>query len=178
MDDFATLSDPNTAVFVRLLPGPIERVWAYLTESDKRAEWFTSGALPQKVGEPFEMQFKHSTYSPNKAPPPKGYEEMDAKGHTSRNTLLALEPPHRLAFTFGEEKGRTSEVEFRLEAVGDKVRLTLTHSKIPDRKYAIGVSGGWHAHLAILQYRAEGKVPPAFWDLWRETEGVYEKRYA
>ena len=51
------------------------------------------------------------------------------------------------------------------------------HRKIPNRNFAVNVSGGWHSHLAILQYKAEGKVPPAFWDVWRETEGVYEKRY-
>ena len=28
------------------------------------------------------------------------------------------------------------------------------------------------------EYRAEGKVPPAFWDVWRQTDGVYEKHYA
>ena len=57
------------------------------------------------------------------------------------------------------------------------MRLTLTHRKIPDRAYAVNVSGGWHSHLSILQYKAEGKMPPAFWDVWRETEHTYEKRY-
>ena len=45
-----------------------------------------------------------------------------------------------LAFTFGGSKmnpDNISEVEFRLTQEGDpkdnKVRLTLTHSKIPDR---------------------------------------------
>ena len=33
--------------FERLLPGPIERVWAYLTESDKRSLWLASGAMPR-----------------------------------------------------------------------------------------------------------------------------------
>ncbi|WP_234274916.1 hypothetical protein [Billgrantia zhangzhouensis] len=28
--------------FERLLPGPIERVWAFLTESDKRGLWLAS----------------------------------------------------------------------------------------------------------------------------------------
>lgn len=177
MDAFAERLNEHTIQFVRLLPGPIEKVWAYIADDKKRGEWFASGALPAKVGESFEMRFKHSTLSPNQAPPPKGYEEMDAKGHSSRNTLLALEPPHRLAFTFGEEKGRISEVEFLLTQDGDKVRLTLTHSKIPDRGYAVGVSGGWHSHLAMLHYKLEGTEPPAFWDVWRETEGVYEKRY-
>ena len=35
----ATLIEPGTVKMERLLPGPVERVWAYLTESDKRARW-------------------------------------------------------------------------------------------------------------------------------------------
>jgi hypothetical protein len=135
--------------------------------------------MPSKPGEGFEMYFKHSTLSPHQAPPPEKFIEMDKTGHTSRNTLLAIEPPRLLRFTFGAEKnGGVSEVEFRLEEEGDKVRFTLTHSKIPDRAYAVNVSGGWHSHLAILQYKAEGQVPPAFWDIWRQVDGVYDKRYA
>ena len=33
----ATLIEPGTVKMERLLPGPVERVWAYLTESKKRA---------------------------------------------------------------------------------------------------------------------------------------------
>jgi uncharacterized protein YndB with AHSA1/START domain len=97
--------------------------------------------------------------------------------------LLACEPPHRLVFTFGGEKdaSRISEVEFRLEQEGDpkdnKVRFTLTHTKIPDRGYMLGVSGGWHSHLEVLGYRVRGEVPPAFWDIWRKHDGAYEARY-
>jgi uncharacterized protein YndB with AHSA1/START domain len=107
--------------------------------------------------------------------------EMDKAGHRSRNVLLVYEPPHRLVFSFGPDAQADSEVEFLLTQEGDpkdnKVRLTLNHRKIPDRAFAANVSGGWHSHLAILQYKAEGKVPPAFWDVWRKTEGVYDKRY-
>jgi len=181
MDSYATRPDEHTVQFVRILPGPIERIWDYLWDGKKRGEWFASGDMPTRPGESFEMHFKHSTLSPNQAPPPEQFIEMDKTGHDSRNVLLAYEPPHRLAFTFGNEKEFYSEVEFRLDPEGDaknnKVRFTLTHSKIPGRDYAVGVSGGWHAHLAILQDKAEGKVPPAFWDVWRKTEGVYEKRF-
>jgi uncharacterized protein YndB with AHSA1/START domain len=179
MSDFAEKLNDRTIQFVRILPGPIERVWDYLWDSEKRGEWFASGPMPAKVGETFHMQFKHSKLSPHTAEPPEKMREMDRKGHSSTNMLLACEPPRRLAFTFGGEKDpdKISEVEFRLEPQGDKVRLTLTHSKIPDRGIMLGVSGGWHAHLAILQDRAEGKVPPAFWDVWRQFDGVYDKRY-
>lgn len=177
MDNFGERIDAHTVRFERLLPGPVEKIWAYLTDGQKRAEWFAGGALPSKVGETFQLKFKHSDLSPNKAPPPDRFKEMDANGFVSTERLLALEPMRRLAYTFGEENPPPSEVEFALAPEGDKVRLTLTHRKIPDRAYAVNVSGGWHSHLSILQYKAEGKVPPAFWDVWRETEHTYEKRY-
>ena len=182
MSDFATRPDEHTVQFVRILPGPIERIWDYLWDGKKRGEWFASGPMPTKPGMSFEMFFKHSTLSPHQAPPPDKFIEMDKSGHRSRNVLLACEPPHRLVFSFGPDAREDSEVEFLLSQEGDpkdnQVRLTLTHRKIPNRAYAVDVSGGWHSHLAILQYKAEGKVPPAFWDVWRQSEGVYDQRYS
>ena len=179
-EEFGIRVDDTTVRFERLLPGPIERVWAYLADSDKRAEWFTSGALPAKPGESFEMTFHHADYSPHKSPPPPGYENVDREPQKMTSTLLVLEPPHRLAFTFGKPiaDNQYTEVEIRLTPQPDgKIKLTLTHSKLPDRKYALNISGGWHSHLAMLQYKAEGKVPPSIWDVWRQVDGVYDKRY-
>lgn len=184
MSNFAEQLDDRTIRFVRILPGPIERVWDYLYDNEKRGEWFASGPMPHKVGETFNMQFKHSKLSPHQAEPPERMRDMDKNGHNSTNVLLACEPPHRLAFTFGGEKNpdTISEVEFRLEPEGDpkdnKIRLTLTHSKIAERGIKVGVSGGWHSHLDVLEYRARGETPPAFWDVWRKYDGVYDKRYA
>jgi uncharacterized protein YndB with AHSA1/START domain len=183
-NDFAKKLDDHTIQFVRILPGPIEKIWSYLEDSDKRGQWFAKGVLPKNVGDTFEMRFKHSELSPHQAAAPERMKEVDKNGHGSTNRLLAFEPPHRLTFTFGSDTRpeTASRVEFLLSQEGDpkdnRVRLTLTHSKIPDRDYMLGVSGGWHAHLAILQYRAEGKTPPAFWDVWRQYDGVYDKRYA
>ena len=69
MDYFATRPDPHTVEFVRLLPGPIERIWDFIADGKKRGEWFASGDLPEKVGQPFTMRFKHSELSPDQAPP-------------------------------------------------------------------------------------------------------------
>jgi uncharacterized protein YndB with AHSA1/START domain len=177
MENFGQRMDAHTIRFERILPGPVEKIWAYLTDGQKRGEWFAAGALPSKVGETFELRFKHDDLSPNKAPPPERFKEMNENGFRATEKLLALEPMRRLAYTFGNDNPPPSEVEFVLIPEGDKVRLTLTHRKIPDRAYAVNVSGGWHSHLSILQYKAEGNVPPAFWDVWRETEHTYEKRY-
>jgi len=178
MDTYGKLINPQTVVFERLLPGPIERVFEYLWDENKRKLWFTSGAMPTTAGTRFTMRWKHSELSPNQSTPPERMKEMDEKGHSDSMTLLAYEPPTRLAFTFGESKGSDApEVEFLLKPEGDKVRLTLTHSKVPDRAYALGVSGGWHAHLDVLEYRIRNETPPGFWDIWRRHEGVYDKRY-
>jgi uncharacterized protein YndB with AHSA1/START domain len=178
MDAYGKMVDPQTVVFERLLPGPIERVFEYLWNEDKRRLWFTSGAMPAKVGERFTLRWKHSELSPNQSPPPEWAKDMEEKGHSDSMTLLAYEPPTRLAFTFGESKySAAPEVEFLLKPEGDKVRLTLTHRKVPDRGYALGVSGGWHAHLDVLEYRLRDEIPPAFWDIWRRYDGVYDRRY-
>jgi len=112
---------------------------------------------------------------------PPGYENVDREPQKMTSILLALEPPHRLAFTFDKPiaDGQYSEVDIRLTPQADgKIKLTLTHSKLPDRAYALNISGGWHSHLSMLQHRAEDRVPPSIWDIWRQLQGVYDKRYS
>lgn len=181
MSEFGVRVDEATVRFERLLPGPIENVWPYLADSEKRGEWFTSGALPAKVGERFEMRYHHAHYSPHKSPPPPGFEAVDREEQITTSILLALEPPHRIAFSFGNsiEAGQYSEVDIRLTPQADgMVKLTLTHTRLRDRDYALKVSAGWHSHLTMLQYKAEGRVPPSIWDVWRQLNGVYETRYS
>src|SRR5258706_14051851 len=175
MDAYGKMLDPHTVQFVRILPGPIEKIWDYLADGKKRGEWFASGALPAKIGEPFKMRFKHSELSPNKAPPPDKYIEMDKTGHTSTNILLACEPPHLLAFTFGPETrpGESSEVEIGLKEEGDKVRLTLTHRKIPNLGFALSVSGGWPSALAIFADNSNIPLAPVFLHIWRTMGAPY-----
>jgi hypothetical protein len=40
------------------------------------------------------------------------------------------------------------------------------------------VAGGWHPLLAVLVERLNGREPRAFWSIFAETEGAYEKRFA
>ena len=37
-EDFGTLIEPTTLKIERMLPGPIERVWSYLTDNDLRSQ--------------------------------------------------------------------------------------------------------------------------------------------
>lgn len=95
--------------------------------------------------------------------------------------LLAFEPPHRLVFSFGNsiKAGEYSEVDIRLTEQADgMLKLTLVHSRLRDHDHTLKVSVGWHSHLAMLEHRASGTVPPSIWDVWRSLQGVYDKRYS
>ena len=73
MSDFGALVAPGSVRFERTLPGPIERVWAYLTEPDKRARWLAGGDMELEVGGRVELRFKHADLSPLEAPTPERF---------------------------------------------------------------------------------------------------------
>ena len=170
--DYGRLIAPAEVRFERLLPGPIETVWEFLVDSDKRGQWLASGPMELREGGAVELRFRHRDLSPHKAAPPERYREMDEKGHVSRERVLRVEPPRLLEISWGD-----SEVTFELLPEGRNVRLILTHRRLPDRKSMVQTSGGWHTHLYILVERANGRVPPAFWTVFDDIESQYDKRY-
>src|SRR5437762_3029640 len=56
----ATLIEPGTVKMERLLPGPVERVWAYITDSKKRSLWLAAGEFDLRVGGEIRLQFDNS----------------------------------------------------------------------------------------------------------------------
>ncbi|GGA84551.1 SRPBCC family protein [Puia dinghuensis] len=173
MDTMGKMIAPDTLRFERLLPGPIERVWAYLTESDKRGKWFASGEMQLFEGGKATLFFLHKELSPVPGPPPEKFKDMEA-GTSSTGTILKVNAPYLLSFTFEGD----SEVTITLEEKQDKVLLVLTHTKLPKDTYArISMSGGWHTHLDVLQDHLEGKVPPNFWQRYMEMEEEYARRF-
>jgi uncharacterized protein YndB with AHSA1/START domain len=169
MKEYPTVLSPGEIRFERLLPGPIETVWAYLTDARKRGEWLAGGAMEPRVGGKVTLRFKHAELSSNQAPPPEKYARMDIEGHRAEETVTVFEPPRRLAFTWGG----TSEVTFELTPKDGKVLLTLTHRRLPDDAERTGTAVGWHCHLSILVDKLEGRTPPAFWDVFRRIEADY-----
>src|SRR5260370_8382507 len=71
LDAYGVLTEPATLKIQRLLPGPIERVWAYLTESDLRRQWLASGQMEMKVGAPVQLVCHNDelTNPPRQRPP-------------------------------------------------------------------------------------------------------------
>jgi uncharacterized protein YndB with AHSA1/START domain len=165
---YGVLTEPATFKIERRLPGPIERVWEYLTESDMRRQWLAAGEMEMKVGAPFELVWRNDelTSPPGERPPGFGDE------HRMKSRITELDPPRRLAFTWEGTGG----VSFELEPQGDKVLLTVTHLRVTDRSTLRGVSTGWHLHLDLLVARATGKEPPPFWDGWSLVRKEYERR--
>ena len=111
----------------RRLGHPVERVWRAVTEPAELARWFVSEVpWTPRLGETFE-----------------------AYGQSGR--ITALEPPHRIAWTWGPES-----YGFELSADGDGCRLVFTHvfdpAHGPDWQHA----AGWEAYFDRLDAHLAG----------------------
>jgi uncharacterized protein YndB with AHSA1/START domain len=168
LDAYGVLTEPATLRIQRLLPGPVERVWAYLTESELRRKWLGAGEMEMKVGAPFELVWRNDelTNPPGKRPPGFGEE------HRMQSRITELDPPRKLAIAW---QG-SGDVSFELEPKGNEVLLTVIHRRLPDRSTLLKVSAGWHMHLDILVARATRKEPAPFWDGWSRLQKEYDRR--
>jgi len=173
MSDYATLAGPNTVRLERLLPGPIERVWSYLADSDKRATWLAAGPLPTQPSTDFTLHFQHAKLSIDPTPTPESFREFDVP-FDSQHRLLRSEPPHFLSFTWGGGiDGAPSIVTIELTPQADKVRLVLTHSQLAGQSTMAQVAGGWHTHFDILIDRLNDREPPSFWTTFANRHAAY-----
>jgi uncharacterized protein YndB with AHSA1/START domain len=174
--DYGTIVSPGTVRIERLLPGPIERIWSYLTDSDKRRLWMASGAIELCVGGKADHVFRNSNLAEKgEAPPPKYAHhagEVCFGGH-----VRECRPPRVLAYTWNDGSDDPSEVRFELSERADKVLLVVTHRQLAQREMMISVAGGWHAHLDILRDLLEARRPSGgFWATHASLEAEYEQR--
>jgi uncharacterized protein YndB with AHSA1/START domain len=167
-DAYGVLTEPTTLMLQRLLPGPIERVWSYLTQGELRRQWLAAGPMELKAGATFELVWRNDelTDPPGQRPPDFGAE------HRMQCRVLEVAAPRRLVFSWGV----SAEVDFALEPQGDEVLLTLMHRRVTDRAVLLNVSAGWHTHLDILAARLDGQAPLPFWDVWSRLKAAYGAR--
>jgi len=165
---YGTLIEPATLKMQRLLPGPIERIWAYLTESDKRRKWLAAGKMELKVGAPFELVWRNDELTDPPGERPAGFGDE----HRMQSRITELDPPRKLCFAWKD----SGDVSIELEAKGNEVLLTLIHRRLPNRSTMLGVSTGWHVHLDLLVARARGEEPPPFWDGFAKLRKEYDQR--
>ncbi|MCW2597233.1 MAG: hypothetical protein JWP39_3121 [Jatrophihabitans sp.] len=123
--------------FVRHLNHPPEKVWTALTEPDQLGAWFpdTMSGDPTVVG----SQLTFSTQ----------YESVPS----FHGTVLTVEPPRLLEFTWGEDTLR-----FEIEATDDGCTLTLRDS-IAELGKGARDGAGWHVCLDQLEASLAGAVP-------------------
>ena len=168
LEAYGVLTEPATLKIQRLLPGPIERVWAYLTESERRRQWLAAGEMELEVGAPFELVWRNDELSSTPGQRPPGFPEEERMP----SRITELDPPRRLTFTWVG----SGDVTFELEPQSDAVLLTVIHRRLPDRATTLMVGAGWHMHLDILVARATGKEPEPFWDGWSRLKEEYDRR--
>ena len=165
---FGALTEPATLTIQRLLPGPVERIWAYLTDSDLRRQWLAAGRMEMKAGAPFELVWRNNelTDPPGERPPGFGDE------HRMQSQIVEADPPRKLVFSWNG----SGDVSFELAQKDKEVLLTVTHRRLPDRPMLVKVAAGWHTHLDVLVARASGKQPEPFWEVWSRLQSEYDRR--
>ncbi len=175
MSEYGELIAPDTVRFERTLPGPIERVWSYIVDPEKRKRWLCGGETELRDGGNVEMRFHNASLSKEAdIAPPEKYKDMPEHVHFS-GTVTACVPPRLLSHTWDFE-GESSEVVYELTEEGNEVVLALTHRRLKSHEEVVSVCGGWHTHLDILADVLAEKEPKPFWKSHTSVEGEYEKR--
>src|SRR5574337_868798 len=85
LDAYGALIEPTTLKIERLLPGPVERVWAFLTKGELRRKWLAAGEMELKVGAPFELMWRN-----DELPDRKNLMGVGAGWHAHLDLLVAL----------------------------------------------------------------------------------------
>jgi len=164
----STLVEPGTVRLERLLPGPVERVWAYIVDGEKRATWFAGGAFELRVGGKVTLAFDHAKLSSDKIPPAK-YQDMGKPSY--EGVITRLEPMRLLAHTWS--MGGGTEVTYELAPRGKDVLLTIVHRRLK-AEMTTSIMSGWDTHTGILEDLLNGREPRPFWT----THSRLEKEYA
>jgi uncharacterized protein YndB with AHSA1/START domain len=160
MNDFGKLVDSSTVRFERLLPGPIERVWDYLTKPEFLATWLAQGSLDARAG---------------------GRVELRTIGGVVQGEITFYDPPRTLEYTWvslpdpAPSGTPDSVVRFELEQRGEEILLTLTHRRLIS-EYLGRVGAGWHSLLDRLLSCMRGEEPEPFFDIFNRVRPGYEER--
>jgi uncharacterized protein YndB with AHSA1/START domain len=166
-DLYGKLIEPTTLRIQRLLPGTVERVWAFLTDSDLRRKWLAAGDMELRQGAPFEFVWRNDELTSPPGHRPAGF----AAEERMQSSIIEIDPPRKLTIGWGSE----GEVTFELAPTGQRVLLTIVHRRLAERGTRLNVSAGWHAHVDILAAAMAGEPPAPFWDNWVSLKKDYDQ---
>jgi uncharacterized protein YndB with AHSA1/START domain len=172
-EQYGKFTGPAEVRLVRTLPGPIERIWDYLTDPVKRARWFAGGPMELRPGGKVRLDFRHKNIAPDETPA-EDHKEHHDPGVSMTGIVTRCEPPRVLAFTFGSEG--ESEATFELTPQGKNVLLVVTHRATGgDLPYMADFASGWHTHLNHLIALLDGAPRPPFWPVHAKLRVDYEE---
>jgi uncharacterized protein YndB with AHSA1/START domain len=124
-----------------------ETVWEFLVDPEKVGRWMgVAASLDARPGGEYRVEV--------------------LSGDTAIGEFVELDPPHRLVWTWGWEKGTTSPVapgsttiEVDLVPEGDGTLLRFAHLALPDTDAAHKHAHGWDHYLPRLEVVASGGDP-------------------
>lgn len=174
-DGYGSISAPGTIRIERLLPGPIERIWSYVTEPERRRQWLAGGAIELRSGGCIEHIFRNADFAGSNETAPQKFASMDREIRLA-GQVRECRPPYLLVYTWNGNDDDPSEVRFELEERGKKVLLTVTHSQLAQRGMMTMVAAGWHTHLDILTALLEARTSDGFWAKFARLHAEYDRR--
>lgn len=159
-DSMGVIVNRHTVKMERMLPGPIDKVWDYFTDSDRIEEWLMPGRVEKELGGLIEFT------SP---PVPKDFVEgviEHSEDVFSCGMVSEFDPPRVLAYSWNEFiYDSASEFKIELEEKDGQVHLVLTHSHL-DAEWMAVTATGWHTSLmtliAILKGEEKPDITPSF----------------
>lgn len=155
------VSEISCVTFTRLLPGPLESVWAYLTDCRKLPVWFGEDGLIE----------------------PRAGGKVSLMGSHIRGVVTQWQPQHKLTYTWNvfEPDDPADAVSdypesypsFELEAKGDKVLLTFTHMPVPER-FVPQTLMGWHTMIDLIEAALKGEAVASRAEIMAENAKRYD----
>lgn len=147
---------PESAVrFVRILPAPPAKLWAFLTEPARLPQWYGVGNIEPHEGGAVSLMGGHI-----------------------RGVITQWRPEQQLGYTWNVfapseniSQWPISYIELALEKDGDGTRLTLTHRPIPDAMQN-QTAMGWHTWLDLIEAGLAGQFPKRS-DLMPKNAALY-----
>jgi uncharacterized protein YndB with AHSA1/START domain len=171
MSEHGIADTPTSVRIERRLPGPIERVWSYIVDGEKRALWFAGGDFEPKVGGAANFIFDHGKLSDEPTPEAwKAFEGQTASGEVTRYE------PNRV-FAYKGDWGGETEVIFELTPAGDDVILAIRQTRLEDAGKKAAYGSGWHAYLDTLEDRLRNVKPRGFWTNFEKRQAEYAERF-
>lgn len=173
---YGELITPDTLQIERTLPGPIERVWRYLTEPELRQKWLAAGPMELEMNGNVMLVFNNNSLTTAGDLPPEKYADYGDE-HIVKGNITACETPFLLSYTWPIGENELSEVCFKLSEQGENVHLQIIHSRLIHTEHKLSVAGGWHVHLDILQAQLENRTSPPFWATHTKLEAEYARLF-